>query len=441
MIKSRDLEYAKKLQKMVQVNTVSVIGKINEEKFEKFHIVLKELFPLVFSKCEIKNFKGSLLIKYKGKDSSKLPIMLMAHQDVVDVSDNWIHPPFSGYIDKENETIYGRGTLDTKGSLMCIFQSFEEMLKVNYIPERDIYIGTSNTEEINGPGAKFIVKYLKENNIRLDFLIDEGGAVVPDPLKGIKGLFALVGCLERGRGNYKIIARGKGGHSSTPPVNSPLIRLSKFMIAVENSKKFKTKLNDTTIQMFKRIGKKAKGINGVFLRHASIFKPILIPILKKNPTTKALMQTSVAFTTAYGSNGTNVLPTEAYVIANIRFIPHQDTEETYKILNSIAKKYDVEIEILDQSKACPIVDYKTKEFKFIEDTVKKIYPEAITTPYPMTGATDASNYVNVCNHCFRFSPMIYTNEQLKTMHSDNEHIYINSLSPCVDFYKEVIRNN
>ncbi len=441
MIKSRDLEYAKKLQKMIQVNTVSVLNEINEEKFYKFHEVLKELFPLVFSKCEITNFKGSLLIKYKGKDSSKLPIMLMAHQDVVDVSENWKHPPFSGYIDEKEETIYGRGTLDTKGSLMCIFQSFEEMLEENFVPERDIYIGSSNTEEINGPGAKFIVDYLKENNIHLDFLIDEGGAVVPNPLPGIEGLFALVGCVERGRGNYKIIAKGQGGHASIPPVNSPLVRLSRFMLDVENTKKFKVKLNDTTVEMFRRLGKKAKGINGFLLRHSNIFKPILKPILKKNPTTKALMQTSVAFTEASGSNGSNVLPVEAYVIANIRFIQHQDVEATYKILNNIAKKYDLKIEVLDESRSCPVVDYKTKEFKFLEDVVSKIYPEALTSPYPMTGATDASHYVTVCNHCFRFSPMIYTNDQLKAMHNDNEHIFLYSLSPGIDFYKEVIRQN
>lgn len=46
------LRLAKKLSKMIQVDTTSHTGGDDPEKFRAFHKTLAELFPLVFSKLE-----------------------------------------------------------------------------------------------------------------------------------------------------------------------------------------------------------------------------------------------------------------------------------------------------------------------------------------------------------------------------------------------------
>lgn len=43
----------------------------------------------------------------------------------------------------------------------------------------------------------------------------------------------MVGVLEKGYGDLKFIAKGKGGHASAPGKNTPLVRLGKFMADVE----------------------------------------------------------------------------------------------------------------------------------------------------------------------------------------------------------------
>lgn len=93
----RENEYAEKLSKMIQCETVSVKDIPNKEKFDNFHIVLRELFPTVFSKCEVVEIDSSLLIKMKGKGMGE-PILLMSHQDVVAATGEWKYPPFSGAI-------------------------------------------------------------------------------------------------------------------------------------------------------------------------------------------------------------------------------------------------------------------------------------------------------------------------------------------------------
>ena len=70
----------------------------------------------------------------------------MSHQDVVEANGNWKHPPFSGHIDEEGR-VWGRGTVDTKGSLFCIFQAVEELLAEGVTPVQDVYIASSCTVE------------------------------------------------------------------------------------------------------------------------------------------------------------------------------------------------------------------------------------------------------------------------------------------------------
>ena len=131
-----------KLSQMIPVETVIDIGKLNLEKFERFQAKLKELFPSVFNTVEFNSFDGALLLRWKGKDSSKRPLVLMSHQDVVEATGKWKHEPFSG--DIADGRVWGRGTVDTKGSLCEIFESCERIIQSGYVPDMDVYISSSN---------------------------------------------------------------------------------------------------------------------------------------------------------------------------------------------------------------------------------------------------------------------------------------------------------
>ena len=62
----------------------------------------------------------------------------------------------------------------------------------------------------------------------------------------------------------------------------------------------------------------------MFFAISGFFAPLLkklMPVI--SPAGAAMLQTTIAFTMAAGSGGLNVLPQEAYVTGNLRFIPHQ----------------------------------------------------------------------------------------------------------------------
>ena len=68
-----------------------------------------------------KVFNGSLLFKWEGEGKTE-PILMMSHHDVVEATGTWTHEPFSGHID-ETGRVWGRGTVDTKASLMCMLSA------------------------------------------------------------------------------------------------------------------------------------------------------------------------------------------------------------------------------------------------------------------------------------------------------------------------------
>ena len=437
---ARAEKYGEELAKLIRHETISSRFDDSREKFYRFHETLEEMFPNVHKKCEKKVFNGSLLFKWEGKKEHD-PILFMSHHDVVEAGGKWEHEPFSGDIDEKGR-VWGRGAVDTKASLFCMLTAVEELLKEGYEPKCDVYIASSCTEEFSGEGAPATVRYLKENGVRLAFVMDEGGMVIEEPIAGVKGVYGMVGVVEKGYGDLKFIARSGGGHASAPKKNTPLVRLGKFMADMDKKSPFTAKLTPTVKEMFRRT---APNMNfGMKLIFANMwcFAPLLEKLLPSiSSAAGAMIRTTLAFTTAKGSDGLNVLPQEAYVTGNMRFIQHQDAKESIGLISGIAKKYDLETEVIYSDSACPIVDYESHAFHLVEKVAETVYPGVQICPYVMTGGTDAKYYQAVSDNCLRFAPLYIDGQQYGSIHGLNENIYAGTLPMGVDFYKNMIQRS
>ena len=436
----RATEYGKKLATLVQKETISSRFDPDRTKFLEFHEILEDMFPNIHKNCEKHVFNGSLLFKWAGKGTHE-PILFMSHHDVVEATGTWEHGAFSGDID-ENGCVWGRGTVDTKASLFCLLQAAEELMAAGYEPECDVYLASSCTEEWSGEGAPATVQYLKEQGVKLGLVLDEGGMILEKPVGGVNGTYGMVGVLEKGYGDVKFIAHGKGGHASAPKKNSPLVRLAKFMLDVEKKYPFKNYFNPTVTEMFTRMAPNMDFGMKLIFANLWLFKPLLTKLLPSiNSTAGAMIHTTVAFTTAKGSDGLNVLPQEAYVTANMRFSPHQDDKESIAIITERAKQFDLETEVIYSDAPCPVVDYKGAPFKRVEEVAAEVYPGIGICPYVMTGGTDAKYYKEVSDHCLRFAPLYINDQQYASIHGLNENISQGALPLGVDFYKKMIEKS
>lgn len=433
----RDQQYAKTLQRLIRMETVSVEGDRNTEKFERFHSLLQELFPNLFDKSDIENFSGSLLMRWPGECSEK-PVLLMSHHDVVEAVGNWSHGPFSG--DIEDGKLWGRGSLDTKCSLWAMLQAAEELAAEGFRPKQDVWFVSTCTEETDGSGADTISQELQKRGVEFSMVLDEGGFILHDPIGGADHDFAMVGVGEKGCADLRFVARSKGGHASMPGKDTPLVRLGKFMAEAERSALFPPRMDAVTEEMLRRCGRYVTGVTGVLLRNIRFFKPLLTRVLPRvSNAAGAMLKTTIAFTMAGCSQGRNVLPQEAWVVGNMRFSIHQGQQSSFEAIRKVAAKYDIEMEILDPGFESPVSDFRTPEFRKIEQAVSAIFGDVVTVPYIMTGASDCRYFSRVSRNCFRFAPFAISNEQLASIHGVDENITISGIHRAVDFYKYIIK--
>ena len=434
---ARTAEYAEKLARMVRVETVSVPGENQREKFLSFHRELEFLFPLVHEKLEKTEIDGNLLFFWKGKSAAK-PLVLMSHQDVVPAEGEWTHAPFSG--DIADGKVWGRGSSDTKCSVMAFFQAVEELLAAGYVPENDVYLSSSCTEEWAGDGCPKLVAELKRRGVRPWLVCDEGGGIISEPMGGIHGNFAMIGVFEKGKADVRFTARSNGGHASTPKPHSPIANLAAFVNDVETHRVFRRRIPKEVAAMFRTLAPYASFPMKCIFGNLWLFRPILLQVLPMiSAQAGAMIRTTIAFTMQSGSDACNVMPQEATVSANMRFIPHQGMKESLEIIGKRAKKHHLSMEVLQATDFTTPADLSGEAFRIVCRTVEETFPGCPYSPYVMTGATDARFYEDICENVFRFAPVIYGPEQMKGMHGLNENIETACLPGAVDFYKNLIR--
>ena len=431
---------AKKLGDMVRVPTVSKAEHEDLSDFFRFHEVLEELFPRIHEKLEKTVLNGSLLYRWEGKDAAKLPILLMGHQDVVPASDEgWQVPAYSGVV--IDGCLYGRGALDCKSTMFVELQAVEELLAEGFVPPVDVYLAFSINEETGGDGAAAIVRHLQEQGIRLAMAIDEGGAVMDKAVEGMDRPYAVIGIMEKGYMDVKITARGKGGHSSTPPRNTPAARLFAFANEIEHKRPFRKEILPEVEEMFKAMapsfGFPLKQVLGNF----KLLKPVIKVLMPKvSPFGEAVMATTCCFTQMRGSDAANVIPKEPYLVANLRTSVHQGCEASLEVLKKYGKKYDLEFEVLMSREASPVSNIRSGEYAYLVKCIREIFPDAGVAPYTIMGGTDCRHMCALTENALRFAPVRMTSAQSASCHGIDENVTVSALAEGVEFFKLFLKN-
>ena len=436
------------LAKAISIPTISYPDKADVDftQFEKFHAFLEEAFPLIHKTLEKEIVQeASLIYRWKGTRDDLDPIALLAHQDVVPISEgteqDWEHPPFSGHND--GEFIWGRGTLDMKNHLIGVMDAVETLLEEGFQPERDVYLLFGQDEEVVASeegGAKSIMKVLKERGIHLDCVLDEGGAIIPVNVKGILNNKELVGIgiAEKGYVDFEITVNAKGGHSSQPPVHSGLGQLADVIKDLENNQ-FKAELMPFVKELFSNVGKNCTYPARLLMCNLNYLHPVLKYGMTKIPFTACLVRTTTAVTMAQGSPAANVLPQKASVTVNFRQMPGVTTADVEKHIRKVCRNKDIEVKVLKAKEASKFSPTDSRAFNIIREICMQDNKDSIVAPYLVMGGTDACYYEPICENIYRYAPYKVSVPLLRCTHGTNERIPIEAIAPAIAFFKRYIR--
>lgn len=429
------------LTEMIKCKTISYKDKEQEEEkeFIKFEELLVKLFPNVYSTCVYEKLGSrSLLFRWPGKNPTKSPTVLMSHYDVVPAnSELWRQDPFAGTI--KDGYLWGRGTLDTKGTLNGILVAAEKLIKKGFIPQDDIYFAFAGDEEIGSTGAPIIVDYFKKNGINPGLVVDEGGAVVNNIFPGVKGSCALVGIAEKGMLETQLKIKSTGGHASAPLRNTIIGKLAKACVKLEKNPLPRNIAMPTKL-MLDTLGREASFVYRMIFANMWLFGGLLDKIaIKKGGQLNALFRTTIAFTQMQGSEANNVIPPVATMGINSRIM----SEETSETVIAHFKKviHNPEIEIINKQSQDPsrisIVDCEA--YRKVHKVIRATWHNVFVSPYLMFACSDSRHYGRISPYVYRFSPITLTSEEMATIHGNDEKISLEGIKKIVEFYIRLIQ--
>ena len=428
------------LQTLVKFRTVSYRDHSLEDdsQFEGLIDTLPRLFPNVYAKCTLTRLPDrALLFKWEGKDHSEASVM-MAHYDVVPVDEEkWDKPPFDGII--EDGVLWGRGTLDTKATFNGALSAADHLISKGFVPEKDVYLAFSGGEEINGKGAANIVDYFENNNIKIGLVIDEGGAVVQNVFPGVKAPCGLIGIAEKGFMDVQYRVTTHGGHASAPAPHTPVGILSQACCNMER-KPFKAHLTAPVAEMFDTLGRHSTFLYKMIFSNMWCFGWALDLICKKSGgEVNALMRTTVAFTQMKGSNATNVVPTDATMVSNVRLNPMDTMDSAKKYIEKTVNNDKVEVSVLYGINPSRISVTDCDEYRKVERAVASTWKGALVSPYLMVQCSDSRHYGRISDRVYRFSAMALSAEERRSIHGNNEKITLDAISRAAEFYVRLLK--
>lgn len=439
MAQEKELLFAKQFAEMLKIPTVTNCDKT---LFNELQDLMWKIAPEFAKLPRVSPRNSCLIIKWAGKRSDK-PLVLMGHQDVVPAEDEskWKHAPYAGEI--VDGLVWGRGALDCKSTVFASMVAANQLIEQGFVPEQDIYFAYGDDEETSGGSAKAEADYLKEQGVKPALVIDEGGGMTSQKSfeKFLECNVGVLGVQEKGFADIKFIARSKGGHSSAPAKNTPFIRLARFMLKIDKHNIFDTKVLPVVKDMLKEFSKAVKPhILRPFIRKAYLFLPLAVKLLPQQLACelKAFMSTTMVFTMAEGSHATNNIPDAAWVLANLRYAPHEGHDACLKKLQKLAAKDDIEIEVLNTRDASDMADIHSEGYKFTVDMINKTYGKTVMAPYLIVGGTDCRYMQDICPTALRFTPFLVTIEEMSCCHGYDERIGIEALAGGVNFFTNVI---
>lgn len=385
----------------------------------------------------------SLLYRWEGKNTNLAPVLIMAHQDVVPVSDEtlgrWTYPPFSGAI--AEGYVWGRGALDDKSSMMSILEAVELLLKNNFTPQRTIYFAFGHDEEVGGRmGAKAIASACEAEGLHFEFVLDEGLAITQGMLPGVKSDAALIGLAEKGYLTLQLTAHAAGGHSSTPPKQNAVGDLARAIAALEDNQ-MPARLDGPVGQLFDYAGPEMDFGHKLVFANRWLFGPLIKSQLSAGANTNALIRTTTAPTMIESGIAENVLPNTAIATVNFRIRPGENTDDVIAHVKRVIANDSVTVSNGPTvSNPTKVASTEAFGFQIVQTTIKQIFPDVITCPSLVLGATDARYFDNLADNCYRFYPNRVNAEDLKRVHGINERISTNNYKGMIQFYCQLMKN-
>ena len=163
-----------------------------------------------------------LVVRLRGRDHARKPVLLMAHLDVVPaLKSDWSFDPFA--FREQDGWYYGRGTDDNKTGVATLVANLVRWKRERWVPERDVIAAMSADEETDGNWIQWMLANHRDMIDAEYALNTDGGGGALDRGKPVT---QSVQASEKVFANFRFEVTNPGGHSSVPRADNAITELA-----------------------------------------------------------------------------------------------------------------------------------------------------------------------------------------------------------------------
>jgi carboxypeptidase PM20D1 len=256
-----------------------------------------------------------------------------------------------------------------------------------------------------------------------------------------EGPVALIGIAEKGYMTVRVTARAEGGHSSMPPPETAMERLSRAILAIR-AHPFEGGLDDGPAPlMLEALAPKLGLPARAAIANRWLMGGVLEGRVAATPSGDALLRTTIAPTMTDGGTKENVLPQEVHAIVNLRLHPRDSVESALAHLRAAVSGIEgIAIDVEGTpSEPSPVSSTRSDSYALIAAAAGAHAPEgAPVAPMLVLGATDSRHYAPVAENVYRFAPVWVAEDDRKRIHGTGERIATANIGRMIAFYAQVM---
>lgn len=364
--------------------------------------VLRQYYPLVFSKTEQKTFQNdAVLLELRGANITE-PLVFTAHLDVPE----GVNPP-SFFQDAPMSVPLSRA------HVIALLEALEELLRDGYRPGGDLFLALSMDGLSGAEGARSIAAHLQARSLAPCFILDYGGYATMDAFRTClpQGApLALIGIAEKGLLMGSVSADetmpARPGREHPRPLDELLRAGARLLRHTRQAA-----LCGASQQMLSEIAKKAPYFKRVALEHSRLFFPLLRCRWHGRSVMKQFFLSEL---TVYDlkAGGTPASPARQ---GELRFrqtvIPGMKTarfrQRLTRLIHNPALRLTVDVEYEHSRRSEP----RGEAWDALETAIEIQFERAVIAPCLSPFTTDGRFYTAMGEKVYRFSPFMVTGDE------------------------------
>lgn len=416
-----DTETLQHFQSMVRIDTADPPGR--EVDLTNYITGVLDAEGIDYEVFALEENRPNIVARLSG-NGSKRPLLLMAHQDTVNVdAAKWTFPPHSAA--QDSGWIYGRGTLDDKDNLVASLMTLILLKRQGVALDRDVILLAESGEE----GATQIgIQYIVNEHfpsIEAEYCLAEGGSVVRQNGAVFYSSVQTVEKLPRG---IQLTSNGVAGHGSVPLQSNAIVALSRAVATIADWQP-PIRLSDTTTSYFSRLASISEPEAAA--RYRAVLSPFsaegqeAVQYLKEfEPRNAAVLFSTISPNIVDGGYRSNVIPSEATATLDVRLLPDEDAPAFLELVRGAINDPAVNVDWGSRNQrpgASTSLD--TDAYRVIESVFEANYGAPVL-PVMSTGATDMAYLRARGIQCYGLGPAIDAEDGPLGFgsHSDQERI-------------------